>query len=218
MKLHLTPGAGLQLFSGYGPGYVAINNVRHETCVVVTPEKVVPWSVAGFEALGAADFGFIAELKPEIVIFGTGATQRFPPPGSGAIARRRGRGSHGQPRGVPHLQYPRIGRPQGRRGHPHRLKPRQAFLAFGLAARGTTLILSARARMQSAAGCGRARKKPWIWSQPLFHEECELGLGFHAFGDHLQAQAVRHRDDRRGRWWRRRRSSGDVARRTTGRS
>jgi uncharacterized protein len=81
MKLHLTPGAGLQLFSGYGPGYIAINNVRHETCVVVTPEKVVQWDVTGFEALGAADFGFIAELKPEIVIFGTGATQRFPLPG-----------------------------------------------------------------------------------------------------------------------------------------
>jgi len=80
MKLQLTPGEGLQLFSGYGPGYVAINNVRHDKCVVVTPQKVVEWTVNGFEALTAADFGFIAELKPEIVIFGTGATQRFPPP------------------------------------------------------------------------------------------------------------------------------------------
>ena len=84
MKLHLTPAAGLQLFSGYGPGYVSINSVRYETCVVVTPEKVAQWAVTGFEALGAADFGFIAELKPEIVIFGTGATQRFPLP---ALAR-----------------------------------------------------------------------------------------------------------------------------------
>ena len=84
MKLHLTPGAGLQLFSGYGPGYIAINGVRHDKGVVVTPEKVMEWPVRGFEALTAADFGFVAELKPEIVIFGTGATQRFPPP---ALAR-----------------------------------------------------------------------------------------------------------------------------------
>jgi uncharacterized protein len=80
MKLQLTPGAGLQLFSGYGPGYVAINGVRHDKGVVVTPEKVTQWTVNDFEALTAADFGFVAELKPEIVILGTGATQRFPLP------------------------------------------------------------------------------------------------------------------------------------------
>ncbi len=80
MKLHLTPGTGLQLFSGYGPGYLAINGVRHDSGVIVTPEKVTAWPVRGFEALTAADFAFVAELKPEIVIFGTGATQRFPPP------------------------------------------------------------------------------------------------------------------------------------------
>jgi len=80
MKLHLTTDEGLQLFSGYGAGYVSINNVRHEKCVVVTPQAVREWTVGRFEALTAADFGFIAELKPEIVIFGTGAAQRFPLP------------------------------------------------------------------------------------------------------------------------------------------
>jgi len=80
MKLHLTPSEGLQLFSGYGSGYVAVNGVRYETGVIVTPEKVTEWAANGFEALSAADFGFVRELKPEIVIFGTGATQRFPPP------------------------------------------------------------------------------------------------------------------------------------------
>lgn len=81
MKLHLTPAAGLKLFTGYGAGYVAVNTVRHEQCVLVTPQEVVPWAVAGFDALTGADFAFIADLKPEIVIFGTGATQRFPHPG-----------------------------------------------------------------------------------------------------------------------------------------
>lgn len=84
MKLHLAGNEGLQLFSGYGAGYVAVNGVRHEHCVVVTPQAVVEWRVGAFEALTAADFGFIAALAPEIVVFGTGATQRFPAP---ALAR-----------------------------------------------------------------------------------------------------------------------------------
>ena len=78
MKLHLTPAAGLQLFSGYGPGYVSVNLVRYERSVVVTPQAVREWRVGGFESLAAADFGFISELGPEIVILGTGARQRFP--------------------------------------------------------------------------------------------------------------------------------------------
>jgi uncharacterized protein len=84
MKLHRAHDASLQLFSGYGAGFVAVNAVRYEKCVVVSPRAVLEWSVSGFEALTAADFGFIERLKPEIVILGTGARQRFPPP---ALAR-----------------------------------------------------------------------------------------------------------------------------------
>lgn len=79
MKLHLAPNEGRQLFSGYGPGYVAVNSVRYERNVLVTPEAVVDWRVSNFETLTPADFGFIGEARPEILILGTGATQRFPP-------------------------------------------------------------------------------------------------------------------------------------------
>jgi uncharacterized protein len=92
MKLHLTLGAGLQLFTGYGPGYVAVNGMRHEQCVLVTPQEVVAWAVTGFDALTRADFGFIADLKPEIVIFGTGATQRFPRPELARALAAEGKG------------------------------------------------------------------------------------------------------------------------------
>jgi uncharacterized protein len=92
MKLHLTPGAGLQLFSGYGAGYVSVNNVRYEKCVIVTPEAVSEWAVDRFESLVAADFAFIAELKPEIVILGTGAKQRFPAPDLGRALATSGAG------------------------------------------------------------------------------------------------------------------------------
>jgi uncharacterized protein len=92
VKLHLTPAAGLQLFSGYGPGYVAVNGVRYEQCVVVTPQAVSEWRVAGFESLAAGDFGFIEELRPEIVILGTGARQRFPGPELGKALASGGAG------------------------------------------------------------------------------------------------------------------------------
>lgn len=80
MKLHPATGQGQQLFSGYGPGYVAVNGVRYERSVLVSPQTVAEWRIGGFEALAAADFAFIGELKPEIVILGTGTAQRFPPP------------------------------------------------------------------------------------------------------------------------------------------
>ena len=80
MKLHLAPGSGLQLFTGYGAGYVSVNNVRYEKCVIVTPDAVSEWEVRDFDALAADDFRFIAETKPEVVILGTGARQRFPRP------------------------------------------------------------------------------------------------------------------------------------------
>ena len=80
MKLHLTSNEGRQLFSGYGSGYVAVNSVRYERNVLVSPAAVVEWPVGDFETLTPADFAFIREVQPEIVILGTGARQRFPPP------------------------------------------------------------------------------------------------------------------------------------------
>jgi uncharacterized protein len=80
MKLHSTPNEGRQLFSGYGPGYVAVNNVRYDRNVLVTPEAVVEWPVASFETLTPGDFGFIQDTRPEVLILGTGSAQRFPPP------------------------------------------------------------------------------------------------------------------------------------------
>ena len=92
MKLHRTWDASLQLFTGYGTGFVAVNNVRYEKCVVVSPLAVIEWGVSGFEALTAADFGFVESLKPEILILGTGATQRFPRPELARALAARGVG------------------------------------------------------------------------------------------------------------------------------
>jgi uncharacterized protein len=80
MKLHLAPNDGQQRFTGYGEGYVAVNALRYERSVLVSPQAVHEWRVGSFDDLAAADFAFIPQLGAEVVIFGTGTKQRFPRP------------------------------------------------------------------------------------------------------------------------------------------
>jgi uncharacterized protein len=81
MKLHLAKTEGQNQFTGYGSGYVAVNNQRYERSIVVTPEAIHDtWAVTGVDAIGANELAFLLELKPEILLLGTGATHRFPGP------------------------------------------------------------------------------------------------------------------------------------------
>jgi len=80
LKLHADTPTALNTVTSYGAGFVEINQVRHTTHVIVTPDEVLPWSVAGFEALDAGDFERLRDLRTEVVLLGTGARQRFPHP------------------------------------------------------------------------------------------------------------------------------------------
>ena len=81
MKLHLNVTDGLNNISAHGPGFVIINQQRHESPVVVMPDKLIaPWPIGNRAALGVADFEAILQLKPELVVFGSGAAFRFPDP------------------------------------------------------------------------------------------------------------------------------------------
>ncbi len=80
MKLQLAIPTGQNVFTGYGSGYVKVNNQRFERSLVVTPERIIDdWPALRFEHLAASDFEFLLALKPEIILLGTGATLRFPP-------------------------------------------------------------------------------------------------------------------------------------------
>ncbi len=81
MKFHLQRPTGQNLFTGYGSGYLMVNNVRYERSLVVTPERLIEdWPAAGFDELSASHFEFLRALKPAIVLLGSGATLRFPRP------------------------------------------------------------------------------------------------------------------------------------------
>jgi uncharacterized protein len=80
MKLHADLRTSRNTFTGYGEGWFAVNGERREGSLIVFPDRILDWPVAGFDALRAEDFTVLAEAQPEIVLLGTGARQRFPHP------------------------------------------------------------------------------------------------------------------------------------------
>jgi uncharacterized protein len=81
LKLQLTNISGINLFTGYGNGYVMVNDQRHEQSLVVLRDRVLTaWPPAGFDDLDAGHFALLADLAPEIVLLGTGERLRFPRP------------------------------------------------------------------------------------------------------------------------------------------
>jgi uncharacterized protein len=80
MKFHLSTAEG-NMFTGHGADYVRLGVVEYRDNVLVTPERVATgWTAGGFDTLTEADFAALAELKPEVVLLGTGASLRFPHP------------------------------------------------------------------------------------------------------------------------------------------
>lgn len=81
LKLHLVSAAGQNLFTGYGEGYVLVNQQRYQQSLIVLPDKIISnWPVPEFALLEAGHLELILPLGPEIVLLGTGRTQRFPSP------------------------------------------------------------------------------------------------------------------------------------------
>jgi len=80
MKLHQATGEGQNLFTGYGDDHVQINRERHDGSLIVTPDAILAWDVVRFEELDEHHFQGLLDHHPEVVILGTGATQRFPHP------------------------------------------------------------------------------------------------------------------------------------------
>jgi uncharacterized protein len=81
LKLHLANPGDTKLFTAHGAGHVMVNGESYEHSIVVLAEEVRnDWSVAGFDALEETHFSYFVALKPDVLLLGTGATQRFPHP------------------------------------------------------------------------------------------------------------------------------------------
>ena len=81
MKLHLNVTDGLNNISAHGPVFVIVNQQRYESPLVVMPNQLIaPWPIADLAALGSVDFEAVLQLRPELVVFGSGGSFRFPDP------------------------------------------------------------------------------------------------------------------------------------------
>jgi uncharacterized protein len=80
VKLHASGPIRYNTITGYGEDYVLVNGQRHESSLVVLPERIIPWGVAEFDALSRENFDFLKDLGADIVLLGTGPKQRFPHP------------------------------------------------------------------------------------------------------------------------------------------
>ena len=81
LKLHLSKPVEKNIFSGYGSGYVVVNNKKYENSMITMPDKIIAdWQASTVEKLTEEHFKLLIPYEPEIILFGTGATLRFPSP------------------------------------------------------------------------------------------------------------------------------------------
>jgi len=92
VKLHASGPATYNTITAYGDDYVRVNNQRYESSLIVMAESISAWSAASFSELKEEHFEKLKELSPEIVLLGTGPTQRFPHPRLTAALAKAGIG------------------------------------------------------------------------------------------------------------------------------
>jgi len=77
MKFHLQTPAGT-LVTGLGDGWIKVGAAEYRENCVLTPEGVeTGFAPGGIDALREEDFARLLTLRPEVLLLGTGAAQRF---------------------------------------------------------------------------------------------------------------------------------------------
>jgi uncharacterized protein len=80
MKFTLDARSDLNLIRGYGEGEVRIGElVHHSPCIVTAQQLILDWQVRDVASLLVADLDVIFELKPDVVLLGSGTRQSLPP-------------------------------------------------------------------------------------------------------------------------------------------
>jgi uncharacterized protein len=79
MQISQEFGDASYVIKAYEEGKVFVNNTEFKHSVIITPESLYAnWEPQTLDELNRNHLEFISELRPEIVIFGTGSRQRFP--------------------------------------------------------------------------------------------------------------------------------------------
>jgi len=78
MKLQEHLADSLHTITGYGDGWIAVNAVRYPGSLLVMPEGLLEsWGATQLEDLDSQALAAISRHRPDLVLLGTGASQRF---------------------------------------------------------------------------------------------------------------------------------------------
>jgi uncharacterized protein len=90
MKLTLEARPQGNLIRSYSPTEVRVAELHLHSSCLITPDTVITdWEPGSFAELSTAHLERVFALRPEVVLLGTGAVQRFPPqPIRAAFAQR----------------------------------------------------------------------------------------------------------------------------------
>lgn len=81
MRLSLDTPDNFNIIRAYDAGWINVNGEQIGQSVLVLPQQLLTdWPPQQFAELTEAHFARIADLKPELVLLGTGARQQFPHP------------------------------------------------------------------------------------------------------------------------------------------
>ncbi len=76
MKFHLIQSDNKNLITGYDLNWVEVNQTRHESSLIMTPDRLFPeWSVKKTKDIKENSFEAIESLDIEIILLGTGNKQ-----------------------------------------------------------------------------------------------------------------------------------------------
>ena len=93
MKFQPDTPSGVTVVTRHEPGRVWVGGILFEHSLLLPwTGAVLPWPASAFQELGPGHFERLLALAPELVIFGSGARLRFPPPAwlRGLIGERIG--------------------------------------------------------------------------------------------------------------------------------
>ncbi|NNJ85414.1 MAG: Xcc1710-like domain-containing protein [Gammaproteobacteria bacterium] len=63
-----------------GQTYIAVDGQRFTHSLILTPETVSPWPPRAFAEITPEHVAMLMVHEPQVILIGTGATQRFPAP------------------------------------------------------------------------------------------------------------------------------------------
>jgi uncharacterized protein len=93
MKFTLEPHAQAHLIRGYSAEEIRIGAERITASCIVSPERLISsWEPQCFDELLPAHLEAVLALEPQLLILGTGPTQRFAPKAVRSLMAQRGVG------------------------------------------------------------------------------------------------------------------------------